>query len=100
MAPSVPEPSRPTEVARIELSRFAPDAPLGLAFARACELVADALGVERVGVWLFVDERSALRCANLYERSKREHSSGAMLRVAESPTYFSSLQISKALAAE
>jgi signal transduction histidine kinase len=82
------------------MSRFAPDAPLGLAFARACELSADALAVERVGVWLFVDERSSLRCANLYERSKREHSSGAMLRVADYPTWFSSLNVRKALAAE
>lgn len=96
----VPEPSRPTEVARLELARFAPDAPLDRVFARACELSAAALGVERVGIWLFIDDRAVLRCANLFERSRGEHSAGAVLRVADFPTYFASLNIRKAVPAE
>ena len=96
----VPAPSRSTELARLELTQLPPDVPLDQAFGRACELSADALEVERVGVWLFVDDRSALRCAHLYERSKGEHSFGAILRVADFPTYFASLAIRKAIPAE
>ena len=97
---SVPLPSRPTEVGRLELARFPPDASLADAIARACELSAAALHVERVGVWLFIDDRRALRCANLFERSKGVHSSGAVLQVADFPTYFASLTIRKAIPAE
>jgi len=97
---SVPQPSRATEVARLELSRLPADAPLDRVFARACEASAKALSVERVGVWLFIDDRTALRCVNLFERSKGEHSAGAMLRVADFPTYFASLKIRKAVPAE
>ena len=96
----IPEPSRLTEIARLDLARLAPGEPLDAAFRRACELSAGALAVERVGVWLFIDDDSALRCANLFERSKGEHSAGAIIRVADFPTYFASLTIRKAVPVE
>jgi two-component system, cell cycle sensor histidine kinase and response regulator CckA len=96
----VPQPSRATEIARLELSRLAPDLPLDHVFRRTCEITANALCVERVGVWLFIDDHTVLRCANLYERSKNEHSAGTVLRVADFPTYFSSLRIRRAVPAE
>ncbi len=96
----IPEPSRPTEIARLELSQLAPGEPLDAVFRRACELSAGALEIERVGVWLFIDDDIALRCTNLFERSKDEHSAGAILRVADFPTYFASLAIRKAAPAE
>ena len=83
--PTIPEPSRATEIARLELARLAPDEPLDAVFRRACELAAGAAAVERVGVWLFIDDRTVLRCANLFERSKDEHSAGTLLRVADFP---------------
>lgn len=95
-----PGPSRPTEIARIELAQLAPAEPLDAVFRRACELSSDAVTVERVGVWLFIDNDTALRCANLYERSIRQHSAGAILHVSDFPTYFSSLTIRKAVPAE
>lgn len=97
---SHPEPRRATEAARLALTKLPAETRLVEAFARACELAADAMSVERVGVWLYVDDRTALRCANVYERSSREHSTGAILRVADFPTYFSSLKIRKAVPAE
>lgn len=96
----IPAPSRVTEIARLELARLSATAPLEQAFRLACELAADALKIERVSVWLFVDHRSALRCVNLYERSKNEHSSGAVLRVDDCPRYFASLKLRKAAPAE
>src|SRR5262245_5104561 len=96
----VPRPSRATEVARLELARLPADTPLDEVFSQACELSAQALAVERVGIWLFIDDREALRCVNLFERLKAEHSAGAVLRVADFPTYFASLDIRKAIPAE
>ncbi|AMV29203.1 Sensor protein ZraS [Gemmata sp. SH-PL17] len=98
--PLIPEPSRATEVARLELARLSQSEPLDAVFRRACELSAGALTVERVGVWLFIDDRTALRCANLFERGKNEHSAGAILRVEDFPNYFASLSIRKAVPVE
>jgi two-component system, cell cycle sensor histidine kinase and response regulator CckA len=95
-----PEPGRPAESARMVLTKLPTETRLADVFARACELAADSIGVERVGVWLYVDGRAALRCADLFERSTRKHSAGAILRVADFPTYFSSLCIRKAVPAE
>jgi two-component system cell cycle sensor histidine kinase/response regulator CckA len=97
---SIPEPSRPTEIALLELSQFAPGEPLDAVFRRACEVTAGALEIERVGVWLFIDGDTALRCTNLFERSKDEHSAGSILRVADFPAYFASLAIRKAVSSE
>ena len=96
----IPEPSRPTEIALLELSQFAPGEPLDAVFRRACEVAAGALDIERVGVWLFIDGDTALRCTNLFERSKDEHSAGAILWVADFPAYFTSLAIRKAVSSE
>ncbi|QEL15830.1 GAF domain-containing hybrid sensor histidine kinase/response regulator [Limnoglobus roseus] len=95
-----PEPRRPSEAARLTLTKLPAEMRLAEVFARACEIVADAARVARVGVWLYIDQRSAMRCANLYERSTREHSAGAIIRVADFPAYFSSLTIRKAVPAE
>jgi signal transduction histidine kinase len=95
-----PRPSRASERARLELAHIPPGANLDAVFRRACELCAEALGVERVGVWLFIDHDTALRCATLFERSKNEHSAGAVLRVADFPVYFRSLDVRKAVPAE
>jgi signal transduction histidine kinase len=56
--------------------------------------------VERVGVWLFVDGRGAIRCFQLYERSKDQHSEGAVLRAADFPSYFRALEERRELPAE
>jgi two-component system cell cycle sensor histidine kinase/response regulator CckA len=98
-ASSLPVPRRPSELALVELAKIPADASLDDVFARACEVSADALEVERVGIWLFIDDQTVLRCAHLFERSKREHSTGALLRVADFPKYFSALRIRKSLPA-
>lgn len=95
-----PNPSRRTEATRLALAKLEPAMPLDDAFGLACKMAAETLEVERVGVWLFIDDNQALRCAKLFERSKNEFSSGAVLRVADFPTYFSSLTIRKAVPAE
>jgi signal transduction histidine kinase len=94
------QPGRSIDAARQALSGLPPDTSLDQMFRQACELSANALAVERVSVWLFIERRTVLRCANLFERSTGEHSSGTLLRVADFPTYFASLTIFKAVPAE
>jgi two-component system cell cycle sensor histidine kinase/response regulator CckA len=80
---------RPSELARLEMAHLAvqEDRPLPAVFRRLCEIAAETLGVDRVGVWLLSADRKALRCANLFERPRREHSEGVTLRVDEFPNY-------------
>lgn len=86
------EPIRPTEAARLEIARVAADSGLVPVLHRLCEIAANTLKVDRVGIWLFVDDRRGLRCVNLFEREKGEHSEGCTLRVADFPAYFEALQ--------
>ena len=85
---------RAHEAARLRMARMAVAgaAALGDVLRRATEIAADTLAVERVGVWLYVEEGRAIRCFHLYERSKRQHSEGAVLRAADFPHYFRALE--------
>jgi len=64
------------------------------------ETVARTLGVERVSVWRFIKNRSAIRCLALYELSLHRHSSGLELEVSEYPRYFSALDATEVVAAD
>jgi signal transduction histidine kinase len=96
----IPAASRIKEIARLKLAKIPAETPLEEYLRSVCQISSDAIGVERVGVWLFIDDRKVLRCANLFERSKEEHCVGAVLRVADYPSYFASLTIRKAVPAE
>ncbi|HET6574827.1 MAG TPA: ATP-binding protein [Fimbriiglobus sp.] len=98
--PAAEEPGRQTDQARLEIARLDPAVGLVAIFRRACELAAETLEVERVGVWTFTEDGKALRCANLYERSRGEHSEGATIRVADFPSYFAALDLSRSIPAE
>jgi signal transduction histidine kinase len=95
----LPEPELAAQRALAELARLPATTSLDTVFRRACELSAEALDLERVGVWLFIDGDTVLRCASLYERSKGEHSHGAMLQVADFPLYFGTLRQHRTLPA-
>jgi signal transduction histidine kinase len=70
------------------------------ALSRSTEIAAQTLNVERVGIWLFVDDRRAIRCFDLFERSKDAHSEGALLRGVDIPTYFAALGERRYIAAD
>jgi signal transduction histidine kinase len=93
---------RPSELARLEMARLAVEEvrPLPAIFRRICEIAADTIQVERVGIWLLTSDRRAMRCASLFERSRREHSEGVTLRVDEFPEYFRALSARRALPSE
>ncbi len=101
-APEIIEPRRPADVARMDISMIRLEAGVRLddVFSRVTELAACTLDVERVGVWLLSNQKTALRCADLFEKSKSSHSSGTTLLVEDFPDYFAALERRKTVAAE
>jgi signal transduction histidine kinase len=67
-------------------------ASLRAVMQEATGLAARTLAVERASIWLFIEGRSAIRCFDLFERSKNQHSEGAVLRAADFPSYFRALE--------
>jgi len=70
------------------------------AFQRITEVGADVLETERVGVWLFEEGHRRIRLWELYERSARRHSSGAVLARELAPSYFAALEQERTIAAD
>ena len=64
------------------------------------QIAAIALRVERVSVWFFNDDRSLLRCADLYQFSTLKHTSGLELSAANYPVYFEALESDNIIAAD
>ncbi len=62
------------------------------AFREAAETAASALEADRVSVWLFNEDRSALVCRTMYDRASRSHSRGMALAAADYPSYFRLLE--------
>ncbi len=62
------------------------------------QVSSEAIDCERVSVWTFNDDKSALILRNLFQNSKQLHSRGAELLVALNPRYFEYLQETRLLA--
>ncbi len=90
------------ESARLRLARLRVrgGASLRAAFRESTRLAAKTLDVDRVSIWLFVDDRRAVRCYELYERGSDDHSEGASIRREDFPRYFASLEERRIIAAE
>lgn len=58
-----------------------------------------ALDVERVSVWFLDAARTKITCADLFERKKREHSSGVELFAKDFSPYFKALTTERTIAA-
>jgi GAF domain-containing protein len=85
----------------VELAKSEPLASSDFrAFCRlAAEAAAETLDVERVGVWLFNEDRTILRGENLYELSADLHSFGAELESRKYPRYFAALERGRSVVA-
>ena len=67
---------------------------------RITKRVSEALGVDRVGVWLMNEKRSELICASLFVDSTGVHEQGRALITADYPRYFHSITESRILAVQ
>jgi len=63
------------------------------------EIDSKTINVERVSIWIFNEDHSAIVCSDLYERSKNRHEKGAVLLVKNYPRYFKALEESRVIAA-
>ena len=72
---------------------------LNAAFQEITEAAARTLSVQRVGVWLYKNDRSALECIDLYDVRTKEHTSGLSLLKANYPDYFQALEAERSIAA-
>lgn len=70
------------------------------AFQRITEAHARALGVARVGIWLYDKDRTLLRCADLYEMEEHRHGEGMELRAGDCPAYLAALEEMDVIAAD
>ncbi len=93
---------RDFEAARLRLARASVEggASLVAALQHTTELAADTIRVERCSIWLFVEERRAIRCFDLFERTGRRHSEGAVLRARDFPGYFAMLEKTRVVEAD
>src|SRR5262245_29106540 len=93
---------RAQQTALVELTHrevFAgPD--LNAIFHQLVEPAARTLGVERVSIWRFADDRRKLRCHALYELSADRHSEGIELDADSYPNYFQALAATNVIAAD
>lgn len=72
---------------------------LGEAFRLITETGAEALGVERVNIWLYDRDRTLLECVDGYQCATRGHESGTNLQVNAYPSYFHALEKDRVIAA-
>jgi signal transduction histidine kinase len=89
------------KTALVELAKSAPLVQNDFkAFARlAVERSAETLDVQRASVWRFNQERTVLRCEDMYEVSLDRHSSGLELELRHYPRYFAALELGRGVVA-
>ena len=97
----------PTERRLLEQNRVlldlakgaAADETLEASFERITRAAAKTLDVERASVWLYNADRSAICCADLYERGEQRHSRNQELSAESHPSYFEALEAERTIAA-
>jgi len=69
------------------------------AFRTVTRVAAECLRTERVSIWFFTQDRSAIQCADVYQLATRTHSQVAPLNAADYPKYFRELDAERVVAA-
>ncbi|MCZ6802314.1 MAG: PAS domain S-box protein [Nitrospirae bacterium] len=82
----------------LELAK-SPFVDLQTAIHQLTESTATTLGIERVSVWFFNEERTELVCRDLFQLGLGKHEAGQMLSVDLYPRYFDALKQSRFIAA-
>ena len=73
---------------------------LEAAFPKITEAAARGLEVARTSIWLYNQDRSAIRCLDLFESDTGRHSKGLELAAADYPAYFQALGERRNIAAD
>ena len=83
----------------IAKSRFMEAGDLDNALMQITEASAKTLGVDRVNVWLYNDDRAKICCIDHYEMRSNQHTKGLELASADYPSYFDALEKERIIAA-
>lgn len=73
---------------------------LEISYSKITEGVATALSIERVSLWFYNDQHTAITCAKLYEKKDNKYSEGLELKAKDFPGYFKYLSEERALLAD
>ncbi len=94
--------SAPFASVRLQLAklRISDELTLREACVKACRLSAETLGIARVGVWVFEEDHSLLRCITLHESRSARAVAVPELRATEFPTYVDALRGRRWIAAD
>ncbi|TVP58111.1 MAG: PAS domain S-box protein [Nodularia sp. (in: Bacteria)] len=71
---------------------------LNAALREITETGTQTLSVQRVGVWLYNEDRSAIESLDLYDVSQKQHTSGRSFLKANYPAYFQALEQERTIA--
>src|SRR4051812_10282201 len=90
------------ETARLKLARVRLESGQAVSsgLALLTQTVADAMVVDRVGVWFLEDQDRTLICREQFIRSGRRHLSGTVLRSRDFPNYMQALRERRAIVAD
>jgi PAS domain S-box-containing protein len=102
--PSIPKRFQFTEqqetlLSLIKSSAFQSD-DLQQIFQLLTETAGRLMQVGRVSVWRYTENRTTIRCHDLYEIASNRHSAGVELRATQYPRYFEALATSEAIVAD
>lgn len=84
--------------ALLELAKL--DKDIGSALRTITETVAKTMRVERVGIWLMNDPRTAIDCLDLYISSTSSHEVAPPICVNDYPCYFQAFEESRVIAVD
>ncbi|MGL5192925.1 MAG: PAS domain-containing protein, partial [Chroococcales cyanobacterium] len=73
---------------------------LQASLAQITVAVTQTLNVERASIWLYTEDRRAIHCIELYERSPQKHSAGIELTALDYPVYFQTIEQERIVAAD
>jgi PAS domain S-box-containing protein len=82
------------DLAKVDLS------DLPVTFPKITEVAAGTLPVDRVGIWLFGEDRAHLVLMDLFKSHEGTHEAGRLLTASQYPRYFSALDQSRLIAAD
>ncbi|MDY6938864.1 MAG: ATP-binding protein [Cyanobacteriota bacterium] len=76
------------------------DSDFSSVLRKITQLATEVLNIERASIWFFEDDRTILRCENLYERTIGHYSQGMQLSADLHPNYFQALDTERAIVAD
>ena len=70
------------------------------AFQTVTRVASECLHTERVSIWFYTADRSAIQCVDLYQLTTGAHAQGMTLTAADYPGYFQELETERIVAAD